>query len=342
MVTTRAWQLARRPTGEPVPADVALVEAQLPPPTDGEVVVANTFVSVDPYMRNRMNDAKSYVPPFALDAPMAGGAVGRVTDVAGSPTDVTGRAIQVGDLVIHDDGWRTHAVVPGASCRIVAADAGVPDQAWLGVLGMPGLTAYAGLLRIAQFRPGDVVYVNAAGGAVGSLVGQIARLKGAGRVIGSAGGTEKTRWLTDVAGFDAAIDYKAMPLPMGLRRFALDGIDVCFENVGGQQLQVAISNMRQGGRMALCGMVAAYNATEAMPGPQNLALVITRRLTIRGFIVYDHEDLRPDFEREVIGWIRAGQLTWGETIRDGIETTFDAFTDMMRGDAFGKTVVRVG
>ncbi len=340
MVTSHAWHLVRRPTGEPVPDDVALVRTELPAPGSGEVLVSNSFVSVDPYMRNRMNDAKSYVPPFNLDEPMPGGAVGRVTEANGVPSDSGGRPIRVGDLVVHDAGWRTHAVLPGAQCRVVGGG-GVPDQAWLGVLGMPGLTAYAGLLRIAQFQPGDRVFVNAAGGAVGSMVGQIARRKGASRVVGSAGGEEKTRWLTEVAGFDAAIDYKKMPLPMGLRRFAPEGIDVCFDNVGGEQLQVAIANMRQNGRIAVCGMIAGYNATAAVPGPRNLALLITQRLTMRGFIVYDHEDLRPEFEREVGGWIAAGDLHWRETVHDGIETAFDAFTAMMRGDTIGKTLVRL-
>lgn len=348
MVSASAWHLVRRPAGEPVAADVALVEFDLAAPGEGEVLVANTFLSVDPYMRNRMNEGRSYVPPFELNAPMSGGAVGRVTGLAGTPVDAEGRAIGVGDLVVHDQGWRTHAVLPGPACRVVGATSTdraatpVPDQAWLGMLGMPGLTAYAGLLRIARFRPGDIVYVNAAGGAVGSVVGQIARLKGAARVIGSAGGVDKTRWLTEVAGFDAAIDYKAMPLPMGMRRFAPEGIDVCFENVGGDQLQVALSNMRRDGRIAVCGMIAAYNATQPVPGPRNLALLITQRLTMRGFIVYDHEDLRPAFEREVGGWLAAGELHWRETVREGIESAFDAFSAMMRGDTVGKTVVRVG
>lgn len=345
MITSLAWQLVQRPAGEPVPDDVALVEMELPAPGDGEVVVGNTFVSVDPYMRNRMNDGKSYVAPFALNAPMNGGAVGRVIDVRGTPDDATGRRLQVGDLVVHDDGWRTNAVLSGSACRLVAGaglEAEVPEQAWLGVLGMPGLTAYAGLLRVGDFRAGDRVYVNAAAGAVGSMVGQIARLKGASHVVGSAGGAAKTGWLTEVAGFDAAIDYKAMPLAMGLRRFAADGIDVCFENVGGEQLQVALSNMRRDGRIVICGMIAAYNATAAVPGPRNLALLITQRLTMRGFIVNDHEDLRADFEREVAGWIAAGELHWRETVHDGIGSTFDAFTAMMRGDSLGKAVVRVG
>ncbi|MBK7721046.1 MAG: NADP-dependent oxidoreductase [Austwickia sp.] len=344
MPTSRAWHLVRRPVGEPVADDVALVESVLPDPVTGEVAVANEFVSVDPYMRNRMNDARSYVPPFALDAPMTGGAVGRVTEVVGPAVDETGRPIEVGDRVVHDHGWRTHAVLPGGQTRVVAAAGSsgqVPAQAWLGVLGMPGLTAYAGLLRIGEFRPGDVVYVNAAAGAVGSLVGQIARLKGASRVVGSAGGPQKVAWLTEVAGFDAAIDYRAMPLPLGLRRFAPDGIDVCFENVGGTQLPVALSNMREGGRVVLCGMIAAYNATEAVPGPANLALAITRRLTIRGFIVYDHEDLRADFEREVTAWIRTGQVHWQESVSEGIDSAFEAFTAMMRGQSVGKAVVAV-
>lgn len=344
MTISRAWHLVRRPVGEPVPDDVALVEVDLPPPGPGEVLVENSFVSVDPYMRNRMNDAKSYVPPYALEAPMNGGAVGRILSSNGEATDSTGRTVNTGDLVVHDAGWRTHAVLPAGQCRLVDPTVGggnVPDEAWLGVLGMPGLTAYVGLLRIGEFQPGDRVFVTAAGGAVGSLVGQIARLKGASRVVGSAGSAAKAQWLTQVAGFDAAIDYSAMPLPLGLRRFAPEGVDVFFDNVGGDQLQAVLSAMRQNGRIVVCGMIAAYNATAPVSGPRNLPLLITQRLTMRGFIVFDHEDLRPEFEREVGGWLAAGELQWRQTQYDGIERAFEAFTAMMRGDTIGKALVRL-
>ncbi len=340
MVTSRQWNLMRRPTGEPVPEDVALVTVDLPDPGPGEVLVRNTFVSVDPYMRNRMNDAKSYVPPFQLDAPMTGGAVGVVEAVGGMAHDASGTALSPGQVVLHDAGWRTHAVLPGGATRVVDAT-GVSPSAYLGVLGMPGLTAYAGLLRAAEFRSGDRVLVSAAAGAVGSLVGQLARLRGASLVVGSAGSADKVAWLREEAGFDAAFDYKTMPFAMGVRLSLPDGIDVYFDNVGGDQLQVALSNMREGGRIAVCGMISGYNATAAQPGPRNLALLITRRLTMRGFIVYDHEDLRPQFETEVGAWFREGRIAWRESVFEGIELAFTAFTDLMSGRTSGKTIVRV-
>lgn len=340
MVTSRQWHLVRRPAGVPVPEDFALVTAKLPAPGPFEVLVRNEVVSVDPYMRNRMNDAKSYVPPFDLDAPMTGGAVGVLEAVGNAAEDSTGRPLAVGDVVVHDSGWRTHAVLPGREGRVVDT-ALAPASAWLGVLGMPGLTAYAGLLRVAEFRPGDAVLVSAAGGTVGSLVGQIARLKGASTVVGSAGSAEKVRWLLDDCHFDAAFDYKLVPFPMGVRRSAPDGVDVYFDNVGGEQLQVALSNLREGGRVAVCGMISGYNATTAPTAPRNLALLITKRLTMRGFIVYDHEDLRAQFEVEMGRWLAEGKVAWRETVSDGIGSAVEAFTAMMRGGNVGKMLVRV-
>jgi NADPH-dependent curcumin reductase CurA len=340
MTVSRQWQLVRRPVGEPVEPDVTLASVPLPDPGPGQVLVRNTWLSVDPYMRNRMNEGKSYVPPFALGAPMTGGAVGVVEQVGGAAADGGGHPLTVGDVVGHDEGWRTHAVLDGAATRWL--DTGpAPAQAYLGVLGLPGLTAYAGLVRVAELRPGDRVLVSAAGGAVGSLAGQIAKLKGASLVVGSAGGPEKVRWLTEEAKFDAAIDYKALPLPLGLKRAAPEGIDVYFDNVGGEQLQVAIGNLRKNGRVAICGMISGYNATAPVPGPRNLALAIVNRLTLRGFIVYDHEDLREQFESEMLAWLAARQIAWRETVVDGIEATFGAFTAMMRGENAGKMLVRL-
>jgi NADPH-dependent curcumin reductase CurA len=337
---TAEWRLVRRPVGEPTTEDVQLVEVSLPPLDDGELLVRNTFLSVDPYMRGRMNDVPSYVPPFPLDAPMVGGAVGVVESVRGDVTDRAGRVVRRGDTVLHDAGWRTHALLPGRAVRVVDAKA-APAQSYLGILGMPGLTAYAGLLRVGEFREGDRVFVSAAAGAVGCLVGQLARLKGASLVVGSAGGPQKVRWLLDDAGFDRAIDYKAGPVRVGLKEAAPEGIDVYFDNVGGDHLEAAISSLRRGGRVALCGAVAQYNDTEPPSAPRNLALAIGKRLTLRGFIVVDHQDLRDEFEAEVGALVRDGRIVWRETVMEGIERTFDAFVSVLRGGNTGKMLVRL-
>ena len=334
------WRLVRRPVGEPTTEDVQLVEVSLPPLDYGELLVRNTFLSVDPYMRGRMNDVPSYVPPFPLDAPMVGGAVGVVESVRGDVTDRAGRVVRRGDTVLHDAGWRTHARLTGRAVRVVDAKA-APAQSYLGILGMPGLTAYAGLLRVGEFHEGDRVFVSAAAGAVGCLVGQLARLKGASLVVGSAGGPQKVRWLLDDAGFDRAIDYKAGPVRVGLKEAAPEGIDVYFDNVGGDHLEAAISSLRRGGRVALCGAVAQYNDTEPPSAPRNLALAIGKRLTLRGFIVVDHQDLRDEFEAEVGALVRDGRIVWRETVMEGIERTFDAFVSVLRGGNTGKMLVRL-
>ncbi len=339
-MTYREWHLTRRPQGAPVDDDFALVDGTLRELEDGQVLIENTFLSVDPYMRGRMNDAKSYVPSFRLDAPMDGGAVGVVRQVDGDVTDSTGRAVQVGDTVLHGQGWRTHAVLPGKAMRVVDTDV-APAQAWLGVLGMTGLTAYAGLLRVAEFKEGDVVFVSAAAGSVGSLVGQIARLKGASLVVGSAGGPEKVQWLLDDLGFDRAVDYKDGPIGKGLREAAPDGIDVYFDNVGGDHLEAALSSFRQHGRAAICGMIQRYNDTESVPGPRNLALVIGKRLTITGFIQSDHLDLRDQFEQEVGAWVKEGKVQWRETVVEGIEEAVHGFQSLLTGGNTGKMLVRL-
>ena len=340
MTTSREWHLVRRPDGEPVDADFALVDKEVRPLDDGEVLVRNTFLSVDPYMRGRMNDVRSYVPPFALDEPMDGGAVGVVEAVSGTATDSSGRQLEVGDTVLHELGWRTHAVIPAARARRVDPDV-APAQTYLGVLGMPGLTAYAGLLRVGEFREGDRVFVSAAAGAVGSLVGQLARLKGASLVVGSAGGPEKTQWLRDEAGFDRAVDYKAGPIGPALREAAPEGIDVYFDNVGADHLEAAISSLRRGGRVAICGMIAGYNDTEPAAGPRNMAMIIGKRLTLRGFIVFDHADLRAQFEDEVGGWVREGRIVWRETVVEGIDQAVAGFRSLLSGGNTGKMLIRL-
>jgi NADPH-dependent curcumin reductase CurA len=331
---SREIQLAARPQGAPVDSNFATVERELGQPGDGEVLVRNLFLSVDPYMRGRMNDVKSYTPPFALNETMTGGAVG---EVLASGAD----GLNVGDLVLHDQGWRTHALLPARVARKVDAMDGVSPSAYLGILGMPGLTAYAGLLDVAAFKAGDVVFVSGAAGAVGSAVGQIAKLKGAARVIGSAGSADKVAHLIEKLGFDAAFNYKDGPVTSLLREAAPDGIDVYFDNVGGNHLEAALFSFNTFGRAALCGAISQYNATEAPRAPRNLALAIGKQLTLKGFIVGTYSHLFPQFVQEVGGWIASGQLHYDETVVDGIENMPAAFMGMLTGQNTGKMVVRL-
>ncbi|MDS1269285.1 NADP-dependent oxidoreductase [Lipingzhangella sp. LS1_29] len=332
-VTSREVHLVSRPHGEPKPSDFEIVETTLDDPETGQVLVRNDWVSVDPYMRGRMNDVKSYVPPFQLNEPMEGGAVGTV--VASQSPEVP-----TGSTVLHDLGWREYARVDAAKVRTVDATI-APPQAYLGVLGMPGLTAYVGLTEIAPVAEGDTVFVSGAAGAVGSLAGQIARKLGARRVIGSAGGPEKTRRLREDFGFDAAIDYRAGDLPGQLAEAAPKGIDVYFDNVGGDHLEAAIGAMRVHGRIALCGAISAYNATEPAPGPNNLVLAVGKRLTLRGFIVMDHADQAGPYAQRAASWLAEGALRTEETIVEGIDQAVDGFLGMMRGANTGKMLVRL-
>ncbi|WP_432546871.1 NADP-dependent oxidoreductase [Kineococcus sp. SYSU DK004] len=331
--------LARRPQGEPVPDDFALVEVPDAPVGDGEVRVRLLVMSVDPYMRPRMDDVPSYVPPYQLGQPLDGGAVG-VVEESGAP------GLAVGDLVQHGLGWRSSVVLPAGRVRRLQLPEGVDEGAALGVLGMPGFTAWAGLLRVAAMRPGDSVFVSGAAGAVGGLVGQIARLRGASRVVGSAGGPVKAAHLVDDLGFDAGLDYRAAPVLEQLRAAAPDGIDVYFDNVGGDHLEAAIAVANDHARFALCGSVAAYNSprdlASAPPGPRNLFSVVGKRLRLQGFIVGDFADLRPEFEREVGGWLADGSLVARETVVEGLEHAPDALIGLLRGANTGKMLVRAG
>ncbi|MEU4152630.1 NADP-dependent oxidoreductase [Streptomyces sp. NPDC026659] len=330
---SREWHLLSRPVGWPEPEDFALVEVPMPVPGEGQVLVRNEYLSVDPYMRGRMSAAKSYSEPFALGEPMQGGAVGVV--VASNA-----EGVEVGDHLLHFLGWREYAAVDAKSAAKVDPEA-APLSAYLGVLGMTGLTAYAGLLRVASFKEGDTVFVSGAAGAVGSEVGQIARLKGAARVIGSAGSDEKVRLLVDEYGFDAAFNYKDGPVGEQLRAAAPDGIDVYFDNVGGDHLQAALGSLRLHGRIAVCGMISVYNNTEPAPGPNNLARLIQTRGRMEGFLVGDHYDLQPEFVREVGPWVASGELKYGETVVDGIDNTVSAFLGLLRGENIGKMVVKL-
>ncbi|PKV85577.1 NADP-dependent oxidoreductase [Streptomyces sp. TLI_146] len=332
--TSREWHLVARPHGWPVPADFALREVPVAAPAEGRILVRNLFMSVDPYMRGRMNDVKSYIPPFQLDKPMDGGAVGEV--VASND-----ERFAVGDHVLHGLGWREYADLDAKHATKVDASL-APLSTYLGVLGMTGLTAYAGLFDVASFKEGDAVFVSGAAGAVGSQVGQMARLKGASRVIGSAGSDEKVKWLVEELGFDAAFNYKNGPVRDQLRAAAPDGIDVYFDNVGGEHLEAAISSLNVHGRATICGMIAGYNDTEPTPGPRNMAMIIGKRLRLQGILVGDHAALQPQFVQEVAGWIASGELKYGETVVEGIDNGVEAFLGMLRGENTGKMVVSLG
>jgi NADPH-dependent curcumin reductase CurA len=331
--TTRQIRLVSRPNGWPTHDDFELVEVGIPDLRPGQVLVRNSVMSVDPYMRGRMNDTKSYIPPFRLGEPLDGGAVG---EVVASESE----SVAVGDTVQHQLGWREHAVLEARHVRRIDTSQ-VHASAYLGVLGMPGLTAYAGLVRIAEVAEGDTVFVSGAAGAVGSLAGQIARNLGAGRVIGSAGSAEKVAHVVDELGFDDAFDYHDGTVARQLRHHAPDGLDVYFDNVGGDHLEGAIATMKDFGRIALCGAIGQYNATEATPGPRNMWLVVTRRLRLQGFIVTDHNDLAKEYLTAASEWIRDGRLRFKETYVDGIDHAVDAFLDLHRGANIGKMLVRL-
>jgi len=326
-------QLAARPVGWPTDADFQSVRTDLPNLSPGQIRVANAFVSVDPYMRGRMNDAKSYSAPYALGETMTGGAVGRVIASASD-------AVAVGDVVVHQFGWRDLVQEDASGFRVVPELPGVPLSAYLGVLGMTALTAYVGLLEIAQLTEGDTVFVSGAAGAVGSMVGQIARLKGAKRVIGSAGSAEKVALLTGKYGFDAAFNYKDGSVTDQLAAAAPDGIDVYFDNVGGDHLEAALASFNDGGRAAICGAISLYNRTEASSAPRNLANIIGRGLTLKGFIVGNYVQHFDAFSTDMAGWLASGEVVFDETVVDGIENAVDAFLGLMRGENTGKMVVR--
>lgn len=334
-ITSTQVQLVARPHGWPVPEDFRTVRISYGDLEPGQVRVVNEFVSVDPYMRGRMNDVRSYTPPYALGETMTGGAIGRV--VAS-----TVEQIPVGAVVSHQYGWRDLVQEDAAGFRVMPAIPGVPLSLYLGTLGMTGLTGYVGLTAIAAIKPGETAFISGAAGAVGTTAGQIARLLGAGRVIGSAGSDAKVALLTGKYGYDAAFNYKAGPVREQLAAAAPEGIDVFFDNVGGDHLEAALAAFNDGGRAALCGAIAGYNATERTPGPDNMANIITRGLSLRGFTVGSYLHLAPEFTALMTGWLTEGKIAYDETIVDGIEHALDAFLTMMRGGNTGKTLVRIG
>lgn len=332
--TSTQIQLARRPEGWPSHDDFRTVTVEHGELEEGQVRVRNEFVSVDPYMRGRMNDARSYVAPYALGETITGGAIGRVVESASEE-------LPVGSIVLHQHGWSDAVQAKADTFRAVPETPGVPLSLRLHILGMTGMTAYVGLTAIAGLKESDTVFVSGAAGAVGTAVGQIAKLLGAGRVIGSAGSAEKVTLLTEKYGYDAAFNYKDAPVRDQLAAAAPEGIDVFFDNVGADHLEAALSVINDGGRAALCGAIASYNATETVPGPSNMANLITRGLTLRGFTLGSWLHLAPEFQERMTAWFAAGSIAYDETVVDGIENTVDAFLDMMRGANTGKMLVRV-
>ena len=330
---SREIRLKSRPVGMPQESDFELAEVVVPAPADGEVLIRNLYMSVDPYMRGRMIDRKSYVPPFQVGVVLQGGAVGEVVE---SKSDGFG----VGEHVLSMNGWREYYLSNGAGLQKVDGTL-APLSTYLGVLGMPGLTAYLGLLDIGKPQPGETVFVSGAAGAVGSAVCQIAKEKGC-RVVGSAGSKEKVDWLTDEAGVDVAVNYKTVDnLRRSLREACPDGIDIYFDNVGGEHLEAALWGMNDHGRIIACGSISTYNATEPPAGPRNLFQVVIKRLLWKGFIVSDHLDRFPAFAQDMGSWIAEGKVVWRETVHEGIENAPNAFLGLFSGGNVGKMLVRL-
>ncbi|MFE6860697.1 NADP-dependent oxidoreductase [Nocardia sp. NPDC057668] len=331
--SAREIQLAARPDGVPTAANFALVERPVPELAAGQILVRNTWMSVDPYMRGRMDDKESYIPPFELGAALEGAAVGEVIESRSA-------AIQVGARVSHFAGWREHAVVDAEYATPI--DSGLAaEHHYLGALGTTGLTAYAALTDVAPIRPGDTVFISAAAGAVGSVAGQIARALGAGRVIGSAGGPVKTALLRAEFGFDAAIDYRAGDLAGQLVAAAPEGIDVYLDSVGGEHLKVAIEAMRRGGRIALVGAISGYNGGQAAAVP-DLYLAATKEITLRGMLVSSYFPLFGEYIGKAAGWLAEGALRTRETVYEGLEQAPAAFLGVLAGANTGKMLVRLG
>lgn len=337
-LTSREWSLASRPVGEPQASNFQMNTLDVPSPSDGQIQVRNEWISVDPYMRGRMMDRESYVPPFQIGETMQGGAVGRVT--ASAHADYA-----VGDLVSSMAGWReAWTATPEVVLAQKLPETPIPDSAFLGVVGMPGLTAYAGLLEIGQPKEGETVFVSGAAGAVGSTVCQIAKIKGC-RVVGSAGGPDKAAFLKSI-GVDDVIDYRehqgADALTKALGAAAPNGIDVYFDNVGGDHLQAAINVANPGARFPLCGMISQYNDETPRPGPNNLIMLVGKGLMLKGFIVTTYAHLQPQFVKDMSEWIPAGKMQFRETVLEGIEKAPDAFMGLFKGSNLGKMLVKLG
>jgi len=328
---SREVRLKSRPVGLPEASNFEVATVDIADPGDGEVLVRNQWMSVDPYMRGRMYDRPSYVPPFQIGQPLQGGAVGTVVK-SNDPK------FAVGDLVESFNGWREAYVSPGSG--LTKLPGGVPPQAYLGILGMPGMTAYTSFHRIGEPKAGDVVFVSGAAGAVGSAVCQIAKLRGC-TVVASAGTDEKLEWLKSV-GVDATVNYKKGNLLDNVKAAAPKGIDIYFDNVGGDHLEVALEVARPFARFIECGMISIYNDKEPAPGPRNMSYVVGKRIKMQGFIVSDFADMRDQFYAEMGGWVREGKIKWEETVENGVENAPKAFLNLFSGGNTGKMLVKLG
>jgi NADPH-dependent curcumin reductase CurA len=327
-------RLASRPVGWVTEDNFTLSEAELPEPGEGQVLVRNVFMSVDPYMRGRMNDTKSYVPPFQIGEVLQAGIVGQVR-VSNHPDYAEG------DYVVGMLGWENYSLSDGTQLRKIEAGS-VPLSYHLGILGMPGMTAWVGLHEIARLQADDNVFVSAASGAVGSVVGQLAKLHGC-SVSGCAGSDDKVALLTDEFNFDAAFNYRdSKSLPKSIAGVCPEGIDVNFENVGGEIFEAALWNMRDFGRVALCGMISNYNDEKLQPGPRGMNVIIRNRLRIQGFIVTDHPEACQEYVVKAAGWLAEGKLKYRETVDEGIEQAPRAFINMLKGGNTGKQIVQLG
>ncbi|PAT06184.1 NADP-dependent oxidoreductase [Corynebacterium hadale] len=331
MTTAKQWVLASRPEGAPSSENFRLEEVELPELADGQIFVENIFASVDPYMRGRMNDTKSYIEPFQIDQPLTGTAVGTVTESRSEK-------FKVGDTVRHFAGWRTHAVLHEDQAEHIDTSI-APAEAYLGILGLTGLTAYVGLTAVGEMKQGDVVFISGAAGAVGSAAGQIAKHLGAAKVIGSAGSAEKIDYITGL-GFDAAFNYKDGDVEGQLAKTAPEGVDVYFDNVGGDHLEAAIANANTFGRIAMCGAIAQYNDAEPAPGPRNLGLAIGKCLTLRGFVVGQYSHLAGEFQEKIAPLVVDGSIGYETTVREGIDTMPKAFLELFEGGNTGKMIVK--
>ncbi len=324
--------LRRHPVGMPKPDDFDLVESPLPSPGDGEVLCRTIYLSLDPYMRGRISGVRSYAQPVEPGQVIVGATVGEVIESKHA-------GLARGDVVLGYDGWQSHAVAKGGALRKLDPKQ-APISTALGVLGMPGMTAYVGLLDIGQPKPGETVVVSAASGAVGSAVGQIARIKGA-RAVGIAGSQDKCDYVVRELGFDACVNYKTGDLAAALRAACPGGVDVYFENVGGDVLRSVMTLLNQNARIPLCGLISEYNATESTPGP-NLRPLLFNRVLLKGFIVSDHLARLGEFLKDCGGWLREGRLKHREDIVIGLEKAPEAFIGLLQGKNFGKLLVRVG
>jgi NADPH-dependent curcumin reductase CurA len=328
--------LARRPKGAPAAEDFRLERPPVPAAGPNQVLLRTRYLSLDPYMRGRMNEARSYAPPVALGAPMTGQTVS-VVEQSNIP------AFKVGDLVLANVGWQDYGLSDGSD--LVRIDAAMPRPSYaLGVLGMPGLTAYVGLLDIGQPKAGETVVVAAATGAVGSVVGQIARIKGC-RAIGVAGGREKCEYALKTLGFDECLDHHEAELPRRLAAACPNGIDVYFESVGGAVLGAVLPLLNIGARVPLCGLIAWYNLERLPEGGDRTPLLLTtmlrQRVKVQGFIIFDHYKRAPAFHEDMSGWLREGRVHYREEIIDGLENAPQGLMKLLRGENFGKLIVRV-